>query len=111
MTMDPRRLVADALPPLTLTSASTCRSQQANPMPRLGRIACVLAALALPAIGIAVADTVHRGIGPKAPQAAAPVTPSDGAAVPSGTVTVTPARALRAMRTAATSVRPGEIRS
>jgi hypothetical protein len=109
MTVDPRRLVADALPPLMLTSASTWRSQQANPMPRLGRIACVLAALALPAIGIAVADTVHRGNGPKAPQAAAPVTPSDGAAVPSGTVT--PARALRAMRTAATSVRPGEIRS
>ena len=109
MRVDPRRLVGDALPPLTLPAESICRIRRAQPMPRLGRIACVLAALALPAIGIAVADTVHRGNGSKAPQAAAPVTPSDGAAVPSGTVT--PTRALRAMRTATASVRHGEIRS
>ncbi|MBP1180394.1 hypothetical protein JOE48_002358 [Methylobacterium sp. PvR107] len=78
-------------------------------MLRLGRIACVLAALALPAIGIAVADTVHRGNGSKAPQAAAPVSPSGGAAVSSGTVT--PTRAHRAMRTAAIALRQGGIRS
>ncbi|MBE7244639.1 MAG: hypothetical protein INR63_06790 [Actinomycetospora chiangmaiensis] len=67
-------------------------------MPRLGRIACVLAALALPALGIAVADTVHRNTTTKAPQAAAPVNPSDGAAAPQRAVV--PARAARAARTA-----------
>jgi hypothetical protein len=109
MKVDPRSLVADALPPLTPSATSICRSLQANQIPRLGRIACVLVALALPAIGIAVADTVHRGDGSKAPQAAAPVTPSDGAAVPSGTVT--PTRAHRAMRTAVISARHWGIRS
>ena len=99
----------EAWPPLTLEPASPCRSQQVHPMPQLRRIACVLAALALPAFGIAVADTVHRGNGSKAPQAAAPVSPSDGAAVPSGTVT--PTRAQRAMRTAAISARHWGIRS
>lgn len=109
MTVDPRKRVADALPPLRLASTSPCRSRQGNPLPRLGRLACVLAALALPALGIAVADTVHRGNGSKAPQAAAPVTPSDGAAAPTGAVM--PARAERSMRTAALSARHGEIRS
>lgn len=110
MKVDPHKRVLDALPPLTLASTSPCRGgRQGNPMPRLGRLVCVLAALALPAIGIAVADTVHRGNGSKAPQAAAPVTPSDGAAAPSGAVT--PARATRSMRTAAISGQHGEIRS
>lgn len=109
MTAETRILVADAMPPLTLTPTSSCRGWQDNPLPRLGRLACVLAALALPALGIAAADTVHRSHGPKAPQAAAPVIPSDGAAVPSGAVT--PARALRAVRTAALPARYRESRS
>jgi hypothetical protein len=109
MTAKTRILVADAMPPLTLTATSACRSRQDDPLPRLGRLACVLAALALPALGIAAADTVHRRNGPKAPQAAAPVIPSDGAAVPSGAVT--PARALRAVRTAALPARSREARS
>ena len=68
MTAETRILVADAMPPLTLTPTSSCRGWQDNPLPRLGRLACVLAALALPALGIAAADTVHRSHGPKAPR-------------------------------------------
>lgn len=97
--VETRILRTDALPPLTLASASIGRSRQGHPLPRLRRIVCVLAALALPAFGIAVADTVHRTGGTKAPQAAAPVIPSDGAAVPPGSTT--PKRALRAVKTAA----------
>jgi hypothetical protein len=78
-------------------------------MPQLRRIACVLAALALPAFGIAVADPVHRTGGTKAPQAAAPVIPSDGAAAPADALT--PRRALRTEKTAALEAQDGEARS
>lgn len=109
MTAKTRILVADAMPPLTLAPTSSSQCQQDNPLPQLGRMACVLAALALPVLGIAAADTVHRSNGTKAPQAAAPVIPSDGAAVPSGAVT--PARALRAVKTAALPARYRASRS
>lgn len=98
MTAETRIHVGDALPPLRIAELAVNRSRTDNPMPRLGRIICVLAALALPAFGIAVADTVHRISGTKASQAAAPVNPSDGAAASSRTVV--PARALRSARTA-----------
>ncbi|MGH1571476.1 hypothetical protein ACRAWG_13255 [Methylobacterium sp. P31] len=68
-------------------------------MPRFRRIVCVVAALALPALGIAAADTVHRVGGLGAPQAAAPVNPSDGAAAPSRPVS--PARVPRTVKTVA----------
>ena len=109
MTAGTRILIASALPPLTVASPASCRLRQDNPLSRLGRIACVLATLALPAFGIAVADMVHRDTGPKAPQAAAPDNPSDGAAAPS--VTVPPARARRAVKTAALPTSLPEARS
>ncbi|MCJ2088115.1 hypothetical protein MKK88_19315 [Methylobacterium sp. E-005] len=99
MTLETRILVAQALPPIRLADVSVCRLGHDKSMLRLRRLICVVAALALPALGIAVADTVHRAGGTGASQAAAPVNPSDGAAVPSGAVT--PKRALRAVRTAA----------
>jgi len=104
-----RRLVAEALPPLTLSETTRHRSRPTDPMPRLRRIACLLTALALPALGIAVADTVHRVGETKASQAAAPVVPSDGAAAPSGLVG--PARAAGAVKTAASVPVPAEARS
>jgi hypothetical protein len=100
MTVETRILVAEALPPLTVAVPAASRARQTDPMPRLGRMACVLAALALPALGIAVADTVHRTATTKAPQAAAPVIPSDGAAAPRRAEV--PARAFKtAMRATA----------
>ena len=83
-----RILIGTALPPLTLLPPTLAphRSQSGRTeghLPRLGRSACVLAALALPALGIAVADTVHRAGEPGTTQAAAPVDPSDRAAAPS----------------------------
>ncbi|WP_092037823.1 hypothetical protein [Methylobacterium pseudosasicola] len=78
-------------------------------MARLKRILCVLAALALPALGITVADTVHRAGETKALQAAAPAIPSGGAAAPSDPVT--PARAARAEKTAAVARVDMEARS
>lgn len=109
MKVEARILVADAWPPLTHPSPSARRARRTDPLPRLRRIVCVVAALALPALGIAVADTVHRAGGPRASQAAAPVTPSDGAAAPRGAVV--PARALRAVKTAALQARRREVRS
>ncbi|MDP4004215.1 hypothetical protein [Methylobacterium sp. NEAU K] len=109
MTVETRRLMTEALPPLTLPTPVSRRSRQTNPLPRLRRIACVLAALALPAFGIAAADTVHRVGEAKASQAAAPVNPSDGAAAPSGGTT--PVRARRAVRTATLDVSRGEVRA
>ncbi|MCJ2049770.1 hypothetical protein [Methylobacterium sp. J-070] len=107
MKVETRILVADALPPLTLAAPCPRRIARGQAMPRLGRILCVAAALALPALGIAVADTVHRVGASGAPQAAAPVVPSDGAAAPSGAVA--PARVLRIIRTAALPTRRGEM--
>ena len=94
-----RRLESETLPPLTLPRIAPCRPRQTDPIPRLTRILCVVAALALPALGITVADLVHGAGDAKAQQAAAPVIPSDGAAAPSGAVT--PARATRAHKIAA----------
>ena len=99
MTLETRILVAQALPPIRLAAVSARRAGHDQAMLRLRRLICVAAALVLPALGIAVADTVHRIGDTKASQAAAPVIPSDGAAVPSGAAT--PKRALRAVRTAA----------
>ena len=109
MTVETRILVGEALPPLRIVDLDVRRSGQHAPMLRLGRIACVLAALALPALGIAVADTVHRVRETKASQAAAPVTPSDGAAAPQRAIT--PARALRTARTATWATGWTETRS
>lgn len=81
MTDATRTLTGTALPPLIL-SPRRSRSVDAIGLPRLARSACVLAALALPALGIAAADTVHRAGGPGTAQAAAPVDPTDGAAAP-----------------------------
>lgn len=107
MTADTRIHLRDALPPLRIEELAVDRTHADNPMPRLGRIACVLAALALPALGITVADTVHRAGAPKASQAAAPVNPSDGAAAPKRAPT--PVRALRTARTALQTTGRGEI--
>ncbi|MCJ2142463.1 hypothetical protein [Methylobacterium sp. E-066] len=101
-----RRLVVEALPPLTLPTTAPCRTRQTNPMPRLKRLLCVLAALALPALGITVADTVHRAGETRASQAAAPAIPPDGAAAASGPVTL-----ARADRTAALTLIAAEARS
>jgi hypothetical protein len=100
MTVEARILVADVSPPLTHLSPSARRVRRTDPLPRLRRIVCVVAALALPALGIAVADTVHRAGGPRASEAAAPVTPSGGAAAP-----------LSAVKTAAHQARRREVRS
>lgn len=80
MTDTTRILVGTVLPPLTLPTRRARPDRSAGSLRRLGRIVCVLAALALPALGIAVSDTVHRAGAPGATQAAAPVDPSDGAA-------------------------------
>lgn len=110
MTVDTRIHVGHALPPLRVEELAVIRSCAANPLPRLGRILCVLAAFALPAFGIAAADTVHRVGGARASQAAAPVNPSDGAAAPARAVTP-PTRALRAARTAVRTTGWMEIRT
>jgi len=99
MTLETRILVAQTLPPIRLTVVSARRAGHGQAMLPLRRLVCVAAALALPALGIAVADTVHRASGTRASQTAAPVIPPDGEAVPSGAFT--PKRALRAVRTAA----------
>lgn len=71
-----------ALPPLTLPPHRSRSGRPEGHLPRLGRSACVLAALALLALGIAVADTVHRAGEPGTMQAAAPVDRIDRAAAP-----------------------------
>ncbi|SDN59085.1 hypothetical protein SAMN05216360_109216 [Methylobacterium phyllostachyos] len=109
MTVETRLLTRDALPPIRIQEFTTKRISKDNPMSRLGRIVCVLAALALPVFGIAVADTVHRAGETKASQAAAPVNPSDGAAAPQRAIT--PLRALRAARVASRAIGRGEVRS
>ena len=109
MTLETRILVAQPLPPIRLAAVSACRAGHDQAMLRLRRLVCVAAALALPALGIAVADTVHRAGGTRASQTAAPVIPSDGAAVPTGAVM--PKRALRAVRTAASSASVLQVRA
>ena len=109
MTLETRILVAQPLPPIRLAAVSARRAGHDQAMLRLRRLVCVAAALALPALGIAVADTVHRAGGTRASQTAAPVIPSDGAAVPLGAVT--PKRALRAVRTAAAPASLPQVRS
>jgi hypothetical protein len=73
------------------------------------RILCVVAALTLPALGITVADTVHRAGETRESQAANPIIPSDGAAAPSGGVT--PARAARSKKIATLDPTTVEARS
>jgi hypothetical protein len=107
--VETRAFVPTAMPPLVLPPAPGGRRLQSDPIPRLRRLLCVAAALTLPVLGVAVADTVHRTIASKASQAAAPVNPSDGAAVPSGAPL--PKRALRAVRTARLSTTLEEARS
>ena len=109
MTIDTRTLVARPLPPLTLPTAQARRASLSDPLPRLRRLVCVVAALTLPVLGVAVAETVHRAGSPRAPQAAAPATPSGGAAAPSGAVG--PRRAARTLRVAARTEENREVRS
>ncbi|WP_267359665.1 MULTISPECIES: hypothetical protein [unclassified Methylobacterium] len=109
MTLETRILIAQALPPIRLAAVSARRAGHDQVMLRLRRLICVAAALALPALGITVADTVHRAGGTRASQTAAPVNPSDGTAVPSGVVT--PKRAVRAVRTAAAPASLPQVRS
>ena len=86
MTDATRILVETALPPLTLPSRRMHRARSAGLPARLGRATCVCAALALPTLGIAVADTVRRAGDPRVTQAAAPVSPLGRAAAPVETI-------------------------
>ena len=80
---EPRRiLVAPSLPPLAATAHRAARLTL--DLSRLRRLAACLVALALPVIGITAADTVHRVGTPEAMQAAAPRSPSAGAAAADG---------------------------
>lgn len=81
-----RILVPAAAPPIVVPPIAGRRSGQDNPLPRLGRLVWLVAALSLPALGLTVADLVHRGGEPGATQAAAPTTPSGGAAAPTGAI-------------------------
>ena len=110
MTLETRILVAPALPPIRLAAVSASRAGHDQAMLRLRRLVCVAAALALPALGIAVADTVHRAGGTRASQTAAPVVnPSDGAAVPSGATP--PRRGPRTVRMAVGPANRPEVRA
>jgi hypothetical protein len=78
---------APALPPLRSTRIAAAHGVAATLAPdtaRLTRLAVSLVALALPALGIACADMVPRAGAPGAQQAAAPLTPSRGAAAAAG---------------------------
>jgi len=86
MTDDQRILVAPSVPPMILPRLGAPRRQRDNPLPRLGRLAWLLAAFSLPALGLTVADLVHRAVDPEATQAAAPPSPSVGAAVSSDAI-------------------------
>lgn len=81
MTTSQRILVAAAIPPMLLPPASGLRSRRDNPLPRLGRLAWLLAAFSLPALGLTVADLVHRGGEPGTMQVVAPPSPSGGATI------------------------------
>lgn len=80
MTTGHRILVATATPPMVLPAAGAIRCPMDNPLPRLGRLAWLLAAFSLPALGLSVVDLVHRGVDRGATQVAAPSSPSGGAA-------------------------------
>ena len=86
MTDMQRILVAPAVPPMVLPQAGAQRPFRDNPLPRLGRLAWLLAAFSLPVLGLTVADLVHRAVDPEATQAAAPPSPSVGAAVSSDAI-------------------------
>lgn len=75
-----RILEPEATPPLVLDPRCARRVRSPDPLPPLVRLCCALAALALPALGIALADTVHRADDPRATRAAALADPSGGAA-------------------------------
>lgn len=75
-------LIAQALPPIVLGDHPTAKARRAVPFPRVGRLVWLAAAISLPALGLTFADLVHRGERTGVPQAAAPVLPSAGAAVP-----------------------------
>ncbi|TXN60180.1 hypothetical protein [Methylobacterium sp. WL6] len=77
-------LVCRPMPPLNATLRRDRRPPGGTTLSRLGRLAACLVALALPALGIAAADTVHRVATPGALQAAAPGSPSRAAAVLDG---------------------------
>ncbi|MDF2598143.1 MAG: protein of unassigned function [Methylobacterium brachiatum] len=78
MRVETRRLVAEPLPPLTLPRPLSRRSPRIDPLLRLRRIAYLLAALGLPAIGIVAADKVHGLCGTGTFRTAA-IPPSGGA--------------------------------
>lgn len=109
MTVETRIFVAKSLPPLTLPVAPAGRPRPSDTLPRLRRLVCVVAALSLPVLGVAVAETVHRASSSRAPQAAAPAFPSGGAAAPSNAVV--PGRAARTARIAARSDENQWVRS
>ncbi|MCJ2118013.1 hypothetical protein MKK65_15805 [Methylobacterium sp. J-001] len=109
MRADLCRPLAETWPPLTLPKTPLCRCRQTSLLPRMKRILCVVAALTLPALGITVADTVHRAGETRESQAANPIIPSDGAAAPSGGVT--PARAARSKKIATLDPTTVEARS
>jgi hypothetical protein len=102
-----RSTIAQDLPPLVLATTSVYRIRQTDPRPCLARSLCVVVALALPALGLALADTVRRVGGSRAPQAAAPVNPSGGAAASHGHMT--PAQAVRATRTTVRDAQSEEV--
>lgn len=83
------------LPPLRSTRIAAAHGVAATLAPdtaRLTRLAVSLVALALPALGIAYADMVPRVGTPGASQAAAPFTPSRGAAAATGLRSYRPVR-------------------
>ncbi|GEP02770.1 hypothetical protein [Methylobacterium oxalidis] len=70
------------LPPIMLRTAAAPRPAPAFALAPLRRSLFCLAALALPVLGTGLADQVHRAARPGTQQAAAPLTPSRGAAAP-----------------------------
>ena len=78
---------APDLPPLRparIAAAHGVAATRAPDIARLTRLAISLVALALPALGLACADIVPRAGLPGASQAAAPLTPTRGAAASTG---------------------------
>ena len=84
MTEPKSALVGLRMPPLTADRRIEPRIAPGADLSRLGRLAACLVALALPAIGIVAADTVHRVAAPGAMQAAASGSPSRRAAAYDG---------------------------
>ncbi len=109
MAVATRIILAKYNPPLPLPVAPAGRPRPSDTLPRLRRLVCVVAALSLPVLGVAVAETVHRASSSRAPQAAAPAFPSGGAAASSNAVV--PGRAARTARIAARSDENQWVRS